>query len=412
MFFQSGSKNIAKDIEYISSLMFEVLKMPVHFLDNNQDIFISFSHGYGINPLYKNINDIFRELFPPNDISDFPIVKTTKYNENYFSIKLNKNDIFLGTFIVGPSIFSNIGAESIDAISCKKDLVNYYNSVTIMDYNKLLSSSILFYYCIYNKKLSLKEVVNGNSNINDITLNIKNNLDNNLSKGRQELIFHHSQAKEKIMIQCIKTGNKEKLAEYFENPSDGESGILSRNNPLRGHKNLMICLVTIATRAAIEGGLDSEISYSLSDLYIQKIEEINEIRDLSALQAKIIFDFTDRVSNLNTQKYSTCINQCISYIFKHLYEKISMSELAESVALNPNYLSELFKKEVGVTISYYIQKEKIEESKRLLVASTYSILDISNWLNFHDQSHFTRVFSKLTGTTPKKYRCWCQSLDK
>lgn len=236
---------------------------------------------------------------------------------------------------------------------------------------------------------------------------IKVSLENSISKNRQNILFHHSQRREKIMIQGITTGNKEKLMEYFESPLDGEFGILSKTNPLRGQKNLLICIVTIATRAAIEGGLDCEIAYTLSDLYIQRIEEINEIIDLSVLHTTMLYDFTDRVYNITSHKYSNYISLCLTYIFKHLYDKISVSELCKNVGLNPNYLSELFKKEVGITITHYIQKERIEEAKRLLGSSTHPILDISTWLNFHDQSHFTRIFKKFTGITPKKYRDDC-----
>jgi len=364
------------------------------------------------NPLCKNKNQLFRELFSSCGSENFPIIKSTKYQENYFSIKLKKDDICFGTFIVGPSTYSSISSENIDSIisvnnisiSYKRELINYFNSISVFDSTKLLNSSLLLYYSIYNKKLNITEVIEGNSTLRNITINIKDNLQSNISKNRQETLFHHSQKREKIMIQAIKTGNSEKILEYFQNPSDGDFGILSKTNPLRGERNLLICIVTIATRAAIEGGLDSETAYTLSDLYIQKIEEIHEIIDLSALHTNMLCDFTDRVKNVKAHKYSNYINLCMNNISKHLYDKTSIFQLAEDVDLNPNYLSELFKKEVGITISHYIQREKIEEAKRLLTSSTYPILDISTWLNFHDQSHFTRIFKKFTGTTPKKYR--------
>ncbi|MFC4402498.1 helix-turn-helix domain-containing protein [Gracilibacillus xinjiangensis] len=91
---------------------------------------------------------------------------------------------------------------------------------------------------------------------------------------------------------------------------------------------------------------------------------------------------------------------------KHLYEEITVSKLAKETILHPNYLSKLFKKEVGSSISEYIQKQKVEEAKKLLAHSDYSLSDIYTWLNFHDQSHFTRVFKKYVGVTPRKYRVY------
>lgn len=392
--------------------MVEVLKMPICFLDSYHNIRFSLSYGYTDNPLHPNQKELFSKLFDLDDVFDFPIVKSTSYYENYFAVRVSNENTFIGTFIVGPSTYSDIPAEAIDtlisenhlSLSYKRKLIHYYNAIAIVDYKRLINASFLLYYCIYHKKLDLTEVMEKNSSLGKVDVRIKHDFAENLSKNRQNMVFHHSQINEKNIFHCIKTGNKEKLLVYQQNPADGESGILSKNNPLRGQKNLAICGVTLATRAAMEGGLDSEIAYTLSDLYIQEIEEINEMKDLSDLNIKMICDFADRVSEAKEHRYSKTINLCKGYILKHLYEAVSLAELAKNVNLNANYLSELFRKEAGVTISEYIQREKIEEAKRLLVSTQYSLLDIASWLNFHDQSHFTRLFKKFEGITPKKYR--------
>ena len=72
--------------------------------------------------------------------------------------------------------------------------------------------------------------------------------------------------------------------------------------------------------------------------------------------------------------------------------------------LSPNYLSSLFKKEVGIPISDYIQRHRVDEAKKLLVLTNYSISDISTWLNLNDQSYFIKIFKKYTGLTPRGFR--------
>ena len=69
-----------------------------------------------------------------------------------------------------------------------------------------------------------------------------------------------------------------------------------------------------------------------------------------------------------------------------------------------SYLSRLFKKETGDSVSAYIRLQKIEKAKNLLRYSDYSIIDIANRLSFSSQSHFIQQFRELTGITPKKYR--------
>lgn len=85
-------------------------------------------------------------------------------------------------------------------------------------------------------------------------------------------------------------------------------------------------------------------------------------------------------------------------IANHLYGDITLERLAECTNLSPNYLSSLFKKEVELTISDYVQRERIEEAKRLLTLTDYPITDIAAWLNFNDQSYFNKVFKKWNGS--------------
>jgi AraC-like DNA-binding protein len=75
-------------------------------------------------------------------------------------------------------------------------------------------------------------------------------------------------------------------------------------------------------------------------------------------------------------------------------------------------LSFLFKKEVGITVSEYIQQTKIDEVKKLLAYSKTPISEICSLLNFNDQSYFTKVFKKVVGITPKQYRERYHLLEK
>lgn len=411
MFFQDGTNYIINEIEYICKLIFEILKTPIYFLDNNNDIIFSLSYKHAVNPISPNKTDLFTNLFNDCNSYDFPIIKSTKYHENYFAVNLRKDDIFLGTFIAGPSIYSPINAEAINKIisenniplSYKKDLINFFDSVQIIDYSRLINASLLLHYSIYNKKLNVSEVIEKNSSIQDVILKIKHDSQNILSQSRQDLFSHHTPNREKNILQCIRQGNKEKLLEYITVPEDGQFGILS-DNPLRNKKNFFICCVAIATRAAIDGGLDPELAYTLSDSYIQNIEHLSEVNDLHNLESKMFCDFADNVSKVNKFKYSKPILSCQNYISNHLYQEITLSDLADFVGLKQKYLSSLFNKEVGITLTEYIQSKRIEESKHLLDSSNYSLLDIAILLGFHDQSHFTRIFKKFTGTTPKKFR--------
>ncbi|NTV90554.1 MAG: helix-turn-helix transcriptional regulator, partial [Clostridiales bacterium] len=158
------------------------------------------------------------------------------------------------------------------------------------------------------------------------------------------------------------------------------------------------------SRAAAEGGLNQETALAMSNSYILKVEELRSIDKVMNLFYRMVFDFTDRVRMNKEQNFSRVIMKCCDHISNNLNSDISLSTLAETAGVSYNYLSELFKKEVGISISEYIQVERIEKAKKLLVLSNDSITDIGISLNFSDQSHFTKIFKKTTGYTPKQYR--------
>ena len=98
------------------------------------------------------------------------------------------------------------------------------------------------------------------------------------------------------------------------------------------------------------------------------------------------------------------INACKEYIYSHIKDRITIEDLSDELGVSASYLSRLFKKETGDSVSAYIRIQKIEKAKNLLRYSDYSIIDIANRLSFSSQSHFIQQFRELTGITPKKYR--------
>jgi len=207
------------------------------------------------------------------------------------------------------------------------------------------------------------------------------------------------------LFQCVKEGKTDELIKTLQaGPKEGEIGVLSKTSQLRSLKNLTIAGITLGTRAAIEGGLSPDVGYTLSDLFIQKLEELNEHKAVMKLLKNALFEFAERVQKGKKLKYSKPINACQNYIFTHLYEDISLSHLAELVQMNQNYISNLFKKEVGISITEYIQQAKVDEAKSLLTFTNHSLTEISTLLNFHDQSYFTKVFKKFAGVTPKQFK--------
>ena len=146
-------------------------------------------------------------------------------------------------------------------------------------------------------------------------------------------------------------------------------------------------------------------AYGISDFYIQKADTCKTVQEVSDLHFVACVDYATRMKNLRKQKIcSQPVAKCIDYICDSLHTRITVETLAAHTGLNASYLSRLFKKETGQTISGYIRDKKIETACNMLTYSEYTPAEISSILSFPSQSYFTEIFRKKTGLTPKKYQ--------
>lgn len=220
--------------------------------------------------------------------------------------------------------------------------------------------------------------------------------------------IHTPYSEEKAILNCVKDGNVKKLeATYKSLPKTIYGHMSNSHSPLKQLFYGSIANTTLVTRYAIEGGLHEETAFTLSDVYIKKMENSTSLYELNTLNEKMAIDFTERVQkakSLKKSSYSKPIIKCIDLIMGNVDRKITLNDLAEELNLTPKYLSHLFHKETGETLSTLIEKVKIEKAKNLLAYSDYSYRDISSSLSFYSQSYFISVFKKRVKMTPKSYR--------
>jgi transcriptional regulator GlxA family with amidase domain len=98
------------------------------------------------------------------------------------------------------------------------------------------------------------------------------------------------------------------------------------------------------------------------------------------------------------------INRILKHLHLNIESQISLKKLSGELNLSEGYISDCFKKHMGMTIMKYAKKIRIDRAKVLLVTTTSSILEIGLTLGFHDQSHFHKVFKSFTGVSPSEYR--------
>ncbi|MGG0791743.1 AraC family transcriptional regulator [Peribacillus simplex] len=399
-----------KDIPYICNLMFKTFDLPVFYLNENKKVTIKLPETFKANPLFEGIEELLGEITHFYQGTLLPAIHMTNFLEHFLILRLPGHPS-LGTIVIGPSFYKGLTEES------KKILIidnkapgnhhdqwfQYYENIPVINQKRLAYIGTLLYYLVCGKTLKVNEVLE-QSYIYSPKVTPTDHLDVIVSNQRENKFFHMDPSFEKNLYHLIKVGKKdEALKAYLSFPKEA-IGTLSKQSYLRSRKNFAITAVTLWTRAAINGGLDWETAYTMSDMHIQHIEELEAIYKVENAIIDVLLEFVDVERRNKGQIVSKPVLSCQNYIFKHLYRKITLENLGEHTGLNPSYLSQLFIKETGIPVSEYIQRQRIEEAKRLLILTDYTVSEISFILNFNDQSYFTKVFKKHTDVTPRQFR--------
>ena len=221
-------------------------------------------------------------------------------------------------------------------------------------------------------------------------------------KEHQHISDYYPYEKEKDLFTKVKNGNITE-AKAILNDLLGYV-FFSEGGNIEVSKARALELCSLLSRAAVEGGGELDRILGLNYTFIQELSKIHNIDDLSFWILKVLDRFTESVLHLEDSKNASIIKKSIQYINENFTDHITLEDTANYVHLNSSYFSTLFKKETGKSFSDYVNKVRIEESKRLLTDTNYSILDIAVAVGFENQSYYSKVFKKLTGLTPKQYK--------
>ena len=167
----------------------------------------------------------------------------------------------------------------------------------------------------------------------------------------------------------------------------------------------MVVLLTLVSRAAIEGGLSPAVSYNLQDYYSQRIIDAGSVSETSILCNTMLEDYVTRIQQAhNNMDISKTVQSCCDYVTTHITERFTIDFLAARAGYTEYYFSRKFKQEMGMSISEYIKQEKVKKAALMLSTTTMSIQDVSNELAFSSRSYFSDVFQKIMGESPGEYR--------
>ncbi len=237
----------------------------------------------------------------------------------------------------------------------------------------------------------MKNIIPENKNP-DITNNMR----------RVERRYEFSQA----LTEAVKAGNFSIALDCIQKMS-ADSALLVRNaNPLRNMQNMCIVLNT-QLRVALDGsGLHPYRLDELSGEIALRIEKLKSLIEAEQFFPAIIQKYCDLAQEDKYVHISRLARLTISYIKEHLSENLSVKDVAKVLAVNADYLSNQFHKEVGIPFIRFVNKERCAQAARLLRETDIPIQRISEMVGYNHTSYFAKQFASFYETTPSHFRAY------
>ena len=209
--------------------------------------------------------------------------------------------------------------------------------------------------------------------------------------------------KENRLLQAISHGQTHRAETIFSSfdPADLQERSAS---PLRNIKNYAIICNTLFRKSAEIGGVHPLYIDRYSSRFAMQIEQSVSVEAVSRLLLKMIHSYCLLVSNHSMKNYSLPVRKAMIHIDSDLTADLGLKAQAAFLEINPSYLSSLFKKEAGISLTEYVNRRRIEHGILLLNTTNLKIQSVAARCGISDVNYFTKLFKKTTGMTPMAYR--------
>ncbi|HYE10120.1 MAG TPA: response regulator [Patescibacteria group bacterium] len=207
---------------------------------------------------------------------------------------------------------------------------------------------------------------------------------------------------ERKYIEALKFAEHERAVEILKKIIDRVVSI-SNQDPMV-FKSLILEFTVAVARSLSDAGMPGlSDSFPGKGIYnkLNSLDNIGDVRDFLIEYTGSIADYFDKRNIPGCRKI---INEIKLHIHNNYFTNISLRQIANEFFMNESYLSDLFKKETGVSFTSYLTKERMEKAKELLKQGDLKIYDISEMVGYSNPRYFNSVFKKYAGLTPFEYR--------
>ena len=387
------------NLQISSNHFFNLMRIPIYLLDKTGKI--TFFEDLTIPFKLEMIIEESRKLLI-NNTDKTTVSRLSDFSKlSFFSFESQDTIIVIGPYLeeeVRSSDISNLMGR-LKLIGEEIKLVeSFYNQLSVLNNEEI---DYIYNMFIASSKIDIKPAIFKSVQSKPIKELKNTQLDNLFVE--LEYVRHNYDIEDKFSI-IIENGDIERASSFPTNEIMKQLPKRALNDSLRNAKTRLTILNTLCTRAAIRGGIDVQLAHQISTNFGILIEAMKSIQDSDIIAKDIIKDYAVAVNNYSLRNYSKLIKNSIILIRQHITEKYTPTNLAEDMYVTLEHLSRSFKKELGITITDYINKSKILEAEKLLTLNDYSISHVSDTLGYTNYSYFTKTFKKYNGLSPSKYK--------
>lgn len=208
---------------------------------------------------------------------------------------------------------------------------------------------------------------------------------------------------ENEIISAVRNANEERALELH---TKVKQFILPprMTNELRDQKDYMITFNTLMRKAAEQAGVHPIQIDSMSNSHVKQIEEIASVDRSFSFTNQMIVNYCKLIRRFTRKNHSLMVQKVLTYIDTNLCADLSLKAFSENLSINASYLSTLFKKEMGISLTEYVNQKRILHAQRLIVSTNLPVKSIAQQCGIPDICYFSRMFKKISGITPKEYR--------
>ena len=338
-----------------------------------------------------------------DDAANDLVIYTNSVGMAWLSNTESMEDGHCHVHMLGPVFLDDFSEKAMEkgmdnlqlSIKQRHAFLEIIRALPIVNISRFYEYGIMLHYCVTGEKIGIGDIVHAEvSDPMDIT---------ELEKTDR----HGNYLAEQKILKMVEEGNLKYKEEFEKTAASGAPIKLSDKGALNSARNSVMMFTTLVSRAAIRGGLFSDVAYTLCEIYFKKADNANNIATLTEISHDMLDDFVHRVHRIHNNgnnRMDPVIRDACDYIALHINENIELHDIANRLGYTDYYFSNKFKKETGISFKDYVTRKKLDSAKEELLHTNNSVQDIAANLGYNEHSYFSYVFKKIEGMSPQEFR--------